>query len=152
MNSSWRRPCRHHNWNGGKPQKDLVNSNSQPANVAHHTKPRPSAFTTSGSPRLNASNKQPITQYDPFPLACHPSSSSARTTVEVLRNIDVKLTNWPSSNHDLNIIEHVWAILKKAELQSAIVEEWSKVITKELARNFKKFYRVVYCTLLLIMV
>ncbi len=70
------------------------------------------------------------------------------TTTALLKQLRVKVMDWPSMSPDLNPIDHLWGILKRKveerkvsyihQLRDVIVEEWKRttVVTCEALVNF----------------
>ena len=62
-----------------------------------------------------------------------------------LSKMHIIISSWPALSPDLNIIENVWALLKRAvrkhkaistpSLKRAIMSEWSKIVTKRLCER-----------------
>ena len=84
---------------------------------------------------------------------------SSQYTKTALRNMSITVSSWPSLSPDLNIIENMWAILKRRvrkhhatsiqALRRAIEEEWAKTATKRLGEKLFdgiKFHLVRVCT------
>ena len=69
---------------------------------------------------------------------------TAKYTKE-MKVMDVSVSSWPPLSSDLNLIENVWAILKRAvrkrhpsyidSLREKIQTQWTRVVTKELCKR-----------------
>ena len=84
-------------------------------------------------------------------------------TKAALSRMNILTASWPPLSPDLNIIENVWALLKKAvrmheptsllTLKQAIEIEWPKIATKDLCRRLfssinRRLKRVSACKIL----
>lgn len=82
----------------------------------------------------------------------------AKKTILALQHLGVKVSTWPALSPDLNVIENVWAILKRSvrkrnpttlpELRFAVQEEWKKIVTSSLCgRLFDSIRKRINCVL-----
>ena len=62
---------------------------------------------------------------------------TSKTTLALLKKLKVKVIDWPSMSPDLNLIEHIWRILKQkvevckisniCQLREVVMEEWNNI-------------------------
>ena len=62
---------------------------------------------------------------------------TSKTTTDLLKRLRVKVMDWPSMSPNLNLIEHLWGILKRkvvvrkvsniCQLRDVVMEEWMSI-------------------------